>query len=49
MTLAIAFSAVLMLITDLDRPLMRFFEIDNAVVVRLVERMDRVLEPDGPG
>jgi hypothetical protein len=46
-TLAIAFSTVLTLITDLDRPLMRFFEIDNTVVVELVERMDRVLEADG--
>ncbi len=42
-TLAVAFSAVMMLITDLDRPVMRFFEIDNQVVVDLVERMDRAL------
>lgn len=47
-TLAFAFSAVLMLIIDLDRPMMRFFEIDNTVVVDLVERMDRIMgAPDG--
>ncbi|MEM1411861.1 MAG: hypothetical protein AAGH19_05825 [Pseudomonadota bacterium] len=42
-TLSIAFSAVLMLITDLDRPVMRFFEIDDSVVTDQVERMDRIL------
>lgn len=46
-TLAVAFSSVMMLITDLDRPVMRFFEIDNQVVVDLVERMDRKIEADG--
>ncbi|MEE4173598.1 MAG: hypothetical protein V2I57_05045 [Xanthomonadales bacterium] len=45
-TLAVAFSSVLMLITDLDRPIMRFFEIDNQVVVDLVERMDRKLQSE---
>lgn len=45
-TLAVAFSAVLMLITDLDRPIMRFFEIDHQIVVDLVERMDRKLLSD---
>ena len=45
-TLAVAFSSVMMLITDLDRPVMRFFEIDNQVVVDLVERMDQRLEAD---
>lgn len=46
-TLAVAFSSVMMLITDLDRPVMRFFEIDNQVVVDLVERMDRKLRAEG--
>jgi hypothetical protein len=46
-TLAVAFSSVMMLITDLDRPVMRFFEIDNQVVVDLVERMDRKLQSEG--
>ncbi len=46
-TLAVAFSSVMMLITDLDRPVMRFFEIDNQVVVDLVERMDQRLGAEG--
>lgn len=45
-TLAVAFSSVLMLITDLDRPVMRFFEIDNQVVVDLVKRMDEQLQAE---
>ena len=46
-TLAVAFSSVMMLITDLDRPVMRFFEIDNQVVVDLVDRMDGKIQAEG--
>ncbi len=42
-SLAVAFAAVLMLITDLDRPVMTLFDIDNRVVVETVARMDRIL------
>jgi len=47
-TLALAFSAVLMLITDLDRPVMSLFDIDDRVVEQTVERMDALApEPGG--
>ena len=39
-TLAIAFSAVIILITDLDRPIMSFFEINKQLLVDLHEYMD---------
>ena len=39
-TLAIAFSAVIILITDLDRPVMSFFEINNQLLVDLNEYME---------
>jgi len=39
-TLAIAFSAVIILITDLDRPIMSFFEINKQLLVNLYEYMD---------
>ena len=39
-TLAIAFSAVIILITDLDRPVMSFFEINKQLLVDLHEYMD---------
>lgn len=39
-TLAIAFSAVIILITDLDRPVMSFFEINKQLLVDLYEYMD---------
>lgn len=42
-TLAIAFSAVLMLIMDLDRPVMTLFEINIQALVDVVERMDAML------
>lgn len=42
-TLAVTFSVVLMLITDLDRPVMRFFTIDQQIVVDLAARMDEAL------
>ena len=38
-TLAIAFSAVIILITDLDRPVMSFFDINNQLLVDLHEDM----------
>lgn len=39
-TLAIAFSAVIILITDLDRPIMSFFEINRQLLVDLNEYME---------
>jgi hypothetical protein len=40
MTLAVAFSAVIILITDLDRPIMSFFEINKQLLVDLNEYME---------
>ena len=40
-TLAVAFSAVIILITDLDRPIMSFFKINNQLLVDLYEYMDQ--------
>ena len=40
MTLAVAFSAVIILITDLDRPIMSFFEINKQLLVDLSEHME---------
>jgi hypothetical protein len=39
-TLAIAFSAVIILITDLDRPIMSFFDINRQLLVDLQEYME---------
>ena len=39
-TLAVAFSAVIILITDLDRPIMSFFEINRQLLVDLNEYME---------
>lgn len=39
-TLAVAFSAVIILITDLDRPIMSFFEINRQLLVDLSEYME---------
>jgi len=39
-TLAVAFSAVIILITDLDRPFMSFFEINSQLLVDLNEYME---------
>lgn len=39
LTLALAFSAVMMLITDLDRPIMSLFTIDNQIMVNLHQQM----------
>jgi hypothetical protein len=43
LTLAIAFSSVIILITDLDRPKMTMFDINDQVVVSLKDRMERDL------
>ncbi len=43
MTLAVAFAAVMMLITDLDRPIMSMFQINDQIMVELVERMEAML------
>jgi hypothetical protein len=40
MTLAVAFSAVIILITDLDRPIMSFFDINKQLLVDLGEYME---------
>lgn len=48
LSLAVAFSAVIMLITDLDRPMMSMFEINNQIMVDLAERMDIGMERDQP-
>jgi hypothetical protein len=39
-TLTIAFSAVIILITDLDRPIMSFFDINDQLLVDLHEYME---------
>jgi hypothetical protein len=46
-TLALAFSAVMMLIVDLDRPMMNLFHIDNHVMIDLERRMGELLESPG--
>jgi hypothetical protein len=40
-TLAIAFSAVIILITDLDRPMMSLFDVNDQLLVDLYEYMER--------
>ena len=45
-TLAFIFSAVMMLITDLDRPFTSMFDINDSVVQNTVERMDSFLAED---
>ena len=42
-TLAVAFSAVIILITDLDRPIMSFFEINKQLLVDLYQYMETSL------
>ena len=39
-TLAVAFSAVIILITDLDRPIMSYFDINDQLLVDLYEYME---------
>jgi hypothetical protein len=43
-TLAVAFSAVIILISDLDRPVMSFFEINNQLLVDLNDYMQAELK-----
>ena len=45
-TVAIAFSAVMILITDLDRPIMSFFEINNQLLVDLNDYMQADLQTE---
>jgi len=45
-TLAFIFAVVMMLITDLDRPFMSLFDINDSVVQKTVERMDSLLAAD---
>ena len=42
-TLAVAFSAVIILITDLDRPIMSFFDINKQLLVDLYQYMETSL------
>jgi len=44
MTLALAFAAVIILITDLDRPVMSFFEVNKQLLVDLDEYMQAELQ-----
>lgn len=46
-TLAFIFASVMMLITDLDRPFMSLFDINDRVVENTVERMDALLSASG--
>ena len=46
MTLAVSFAAVMMLITDLDRPIMSMFSMNQQVMYDLAERMDTILEAE---
>ena len=39
-SLALVFSAIMMLITDLDRPLMSLFHMDNHIMVEIMQMMD---------
>lgn len=43
-TLAISFAAVMLLITDLDRPVMSLFHINNQVIIDLLARMNQALQ-----
>jgi amino acid transporter len=45
MTLALAFSLVLILIVDLDRPMMSLFHVDNHVMHNLLDQMKRISAP----
>ena len=44
-SLAIAFSSVMMLTTDLDRPIMSFFQINDQLMVGLLEQMESDAQP----
>lgn len=39
-SLALAFSGIMMLITDLDRPLMSLFHMDNHIMIEVLQEMD---------
>lgn len=43
-TLAVAFSAVIILISDLDRPVMSFFDINRQLLIELNDDMQEVLK-----
>ena len=45
-TLAVAFSAVIVLITDLDRPVMSFFDVNNQLLLDLYDYMRSTLRPE---
>lgn len=45
-TLAVAFSAVIVLITDLDRPVMSFFEVNNQLLLDLYEYMQSAMQTE---
>ena len=45
-TLAVAFSAVIVLITDLDRPVMSFFEVNNQLLIDLYEYMQSAMQTE---
>lgn len=45
LTLAVAFSAVIILINDLDRPIMSFFDINNQLLLDLYDYMHAALQP----
>lgn len=45
-TLALAFAAVIILITDLDRPVMSLFEVNKQLLVDLSEFMEEDLRPE---
>jgi hypothetical protein len=44
MTLALAFAAVIILITDLDRPVMSFFEVNKQLLIDLDQYMQADLQ-----
>jgi len=46
-SLAIAFSVVMMLITDLDRPFMSLFKVDNRIMLYVLDQMNS--DPADPG
>ena len=45
-TLAVAFSAVIILTTDLDRPVMSFFDVNNQLLLDLYDYMRSTLRPE---
>lgn len=48
-TLAVAFSTVMMLIVDLDRPMMSLFQINDQVMINLEQRMQGLLSVNDDG